>query len=72
MQDVVFEFRRPNGSNQREPSVAMREALRHLSETAEMQPLLAYARQSGKSVVIEVYQNRSGEPIFIHIKKEAA
>lgn len=72
MQNVVFRFRRPTGFNQQEPSVAMKEALRRLSETAEMQPLLAHARQSGKSVAIEVFQTRDGQPLLIHFSKENA
>jgi hypothetical protein len=71
MHNVVYKFRRPSGSNQQEPSLAMTEALRRLSEAAEMQPLLAHARQSGKSVAIEVFQNRDGQPLLIHIKREA-
>lgn len=72
MQNVIFKFRRPSGSRQHEPSAAMTEALRRLSEAIEMQPLLAQARQSGKSVAIEVFQSRDGQPLLIHIKKEAA
>ena len=72
MQNVTFKFRRPSGSRQHEPSMAMTEALQRLSETVEMQPLLAQARQSGKSVAIEVFQNRDGQPLLIHFKKEAA
>ena len=72
MQNVVFKFRRPSGSGQQEPSEAMSDALRRLSETTEMQSLLAQATKSGKSVAIEVFQNRDGQPLLIHIKKEAA
>lgn len=70
MQNVVFRFRRPTGSNQQEPSAEMAEALQRLSETAEMQPLLAYAGRSGKSVAIEVFQNRDGQPLLIHFRTE--
>jgi hypothetical protein len=52
--------------------MAMTEALQRLSETVEMQPLLAHASKSGKSVAIEVFQNRDGQPLLIHFKKEAA
>jgi hypothetical protein len=72
MQNVVFKFRRPSGSGQHEPSVAMTEALQRLGEAEEMKPLLAQARQSGKSVAIEVFQSRDGQPLLIHFKKEAA
>ena len=50
MQNVIFKFRRPSGSRQHEPSVAMTEALRRLGEAEEMQPLVAEARKSGRSV----------------------
>lgn len=72
MTNVIFKFRRPSGSEQHEPSVAMSEALRRLSEATEMQPLLAQATKSGKTVAIEVFQNRDGQPLLIHITKEAA
>jgi hypothetical protein len=71
MQNVVFKFRRPCGSEREQPSEAMVQALRRLSETTEMQPLLNQASKSGKSVAIEVFQNRGGQPILIHFSKEA-
>jgi hypothetical protein len=69
---VIVRFKRPSGSQQHEPSAAMKEALRRLSETTEMQPLLAQATKSGKTVAIEVFQSRDGQPLLIHFKKEAA
>jgi hypothetical protein len=72
MQNVVFKFRRPNGSELQQPSLAMRDALQRLTEATEMQPLLAQATESGKTVAIEVFQSRDGQPLLIHIKKEAA
>lgn len=72
MQNVVFKFRRPSGSQQQEPSVAMTDALRRLSETTEMRPLLAQASMEGEAVAIEVYQSRDGRPILIHFAKESA
>ena len=72
MQNVVFKFRRPTGSKQQQPSVAMTEALQRLAEATEMQPLFAQATESGKTVAIEVFQTRDGQPLLIHIKKEAA
>jgi hypothetical protein len=71
MPNVIFKFRRPSGSDQQVPSEAMTDALRRLSETAEMQPLIAQARKVGKSVAVEVFQNRNGEPLLIHFTKEA-
>jgi hypothetical protein len=55
MQSVVFRFRRPSGSRQQELSAALTEALQHLSEAEEMQPLLAEARKSGGAAAIEVF-----------------
>jgi hypothetical protein len=72
MQNVVFKFRRPSGSDSQQPSRAHTEALHRLGEAEEMQSVLAQARQSGKSVSIEVFQTRDGQPLLIHIKKEAA
>ena len=72
MQNVVFKFRRPTGSDSQQPSRALTEALHRLGEAEELQSLLAQARQSGKSVAIEVFQTRDGQPLLIHIKKEAA
>jgi hypothetical protein len=72
MKNVVFKFRRPGGSPQQQPSVAMTEALRRLSEAEEMKPLLAQAEKSGKSVAIEVFHGRDGQPILIHFAKESA
>jgi hypothetical protein len=72
MQNVIFKFRRPNGSELQQPSLAMRYALQRLAEIMEMQPLLAQATKSGKTVAIEVFQSRDGQPLLIHFKKEAA
>jgi hypothetical protein len=70
MKDVVFKFRRPRGAEQQMPSHSMTEALRSLSETAEMRPLIAEARKSGGTVAIEVFQTRKGQPILIHFGRE--
>jgi hypothetical protein len=70
MQDVVFKFRRPSGSEKQEPSAAMTDALRRLGETEEMQSLIARAKTRGKLVAIEVYQSRSGAPLLIHFGGE--
>jgi hypothetical protein len=48
----------------------MTEALRSLSKTAEMRPLIAEARESGGAVAIEVFHTRHGQPIFINFRKE--
>jgi hypothetical protein len=72
MQNVVFKFCRPSGANSQQPSRAMIEALRRLSETAEMRPLIVEANKCGKSIAIEVCQTRNGQPILIHFTKEIA
>src|ERR1039458_6171977 len=53
---VVFRFRRPSGSPAPEPSMAMTEALRQLSQAREMEPLLRKAQEAGREVVIDVFQ----------------
>ena len=72
MPSIVFRFRRTSGSGRHAPSVAMTEALCRLGEAAEMQPLISEANKCGKSIVIEVFQNRNGQPIVIHFTKEKA
>ena len=72
MQNVIFKFRRPSGSDSQQPSRALTEALHRLGEAEELRPLIAQASKSGKSVAIEVFQTRDGQPLLIHIKKEAA
>ena len=63
---VVFRFRRPSGSPAPEPSMAMTEALRQLSQAREMEPLLRKAQEAGREVVIEVFQSKDGQPLLIH------
>jgi hypothetical protein len=63
---VVFRFRCPSGFPVPEPSSAMTEALRQLSNAREMEPLLQSARRAGREVVIEVFQSRDGQPLLIH------
>jgi hypothetical protein len=72
MQNIVFKFRRPSGSDSQQPSRALTEALHRLGEAEEMKPLLAQAHKSGGKVAIEVFQSRQGQPLLIHITKEAA
>ena len=70
MQNVIFKFRRPSGSDSKQPSLAMADALRRLGESEEMEPLIAEARKSVKSVAIEVFHSQDGQPILIHFAKE--
>ena len=55
MQNVIFKFRRPRGSERQNPSAAMTEALQRLGEADEKRPLLAQASKSGGKVAIEVF-----------------
>jgi hypothetical protein len=64
--EVVFRFCRPSGSLAPNPSTAMSEALRQLSQAREMEPLLRKAREAGREVVIEVFQSKDGQPLLIH------
>ena len=67
MGNFVYKFRRPLGSPQQEPSVAMTEALQRLSEAEEMVPLITEARQRNRPVSIEVFHSRQGLPVLIHV-----
>ena len=67
MQNVVFKFRRPSGSDPQQPSRALTEALHRLGEAEEMQSLLAQGRQSGKGGSLKglhaLTRNVSGRPL---------
>jgi len=69
---VIVRIRRPGGSGQKQPSESLNQAMALLADTDEMRPLLAQATKCGKTVAIEVFQSRDGQPLLIHIKKEAA
>lgn len=69
MPTVVFRFRRPSCSDRRTPSVAMTEALQRLSQTPELQPLIAETKRTGKLLFIEVFHARDGQPILIHFSR---
>jgi hypothetical protein len=72
MQSVIFKFRRPCGAERQQPSRSLAEALQLLGQAEEMEPLLAQASKSGKTVAIEVFQSRDGQPLIIHFTKEPA
>jgi len=63
---VQFKFRRPSGATIHAPSEAMQDALRRLSQTEEMQPLLKKAQAAGREVIIEVFHSKDGQPLLIH------
>jgi hypothetical protein len=69
MQNVLLRFRRPSGAGQHQPSLALTDALQRLSQCPEMQPLLTQARTAGKSIAVELFQTRDGQPILIHFAK---
>lgn len=66
-QGIIFRFRRPSSVPRRQPSEAMREALRHLAESEEMRPFVADARARRKDIVLEVFHSRDGHPLLIHV-----
>jgi len=66
-QGIVFRFRRPSSVPRRQPSEAMRKALRCLAESDEMQPFVADARAQRRNVVVEVFHSSDGHPLLIHI-----
>ena len=63
---VQFKFLRPSGEPTHIPSEAMQDALRRLSQTEEMQPLLKKTQAAGRDVVIEVFHSKDGQPLLIH------
>ena len=65
-QGIVFRFRRPGSIPKRQPSEAMRKALRHLAESEEMRPFVAAARAQRRNVVVEVFHAKDGHPLLIH------
>jgi hypothetical protein len=69
--NVELKFSRPSGAPARQPSKAMAEALQRLSESDEMQTLVAEARAYGRKVVVHVFHSAEGHPILIHLKAVA-
>jgi len=63
---VEFRFRRPASLPHQEPSNKMTEALRLLSESDEMKPLVADAKAQHRRVVVEVFHRSDGTPLLIH------
>jgi hypothetical protein len=66
--DVLFKYSQSSGAASRKPSKGMTEALRHLTESDEMQTLVAEARGQGRKVVVQVYHSSEGIPFLIHMK----
>jgi hypothetical protein len=65
--NVELKFSRPSGAPARQPSKVMAEALQRLSESDEMQTLVAEARAYGRKVVVHVFLSADGHPILIHL-----
>lgn len=63
---IVIRYRRSKNNPRRNPSQVMTEALRLLSESEEMQPLISEANAQHRDVVMEVFHSRSGHPLLIH------
>jgi len=67
---VVVRLKRPSGAARNLPSEALNRAMALLADSDEMRPLLSEASAEGKTLAIEVFQNRAGRPILIHFGKE--
>ena len=65
--NVTFKFSQASGAAAPEPSECMTEALQRLSESDEMQALVAEARAHGRKVVVHVFHSSDGHPILIHL-----
>lgn len=63
---VTFRFHRLRGTEKREPSATIRNALQTLTEAEEMRDFVASARSQGRNVVVEVFHSRDGHPLLIH------
>jgi hypothetical protein len=63
---IHFRFHRPK-EQRCPPSFPMVEALRQISLSDEIQPLLGRARADGREVLIEIFHSKGGEPMLIHI-----
>ena len=65
--NVEVNFSRPSGAPAPEPSMSMTDAMQRLSESDEMQTLVAEARANGRKVVVHVFHSAEGRPILIHL-----
>ena len=64
---ILFRFRRSKNTAGRNPSRAMTQALRCLTESDEMQPFVSEVHAERRDVVLEVFHSRDGHPLLIHI-----
>jgi hypothetical protein len=67
---VIVRFKRPSGTGRKIPSAALNQAMVSLADSDEMRPLLYEANAEGKALAIDIVQDRSGRPIFVHFTKE--
>jgi hypothetical protein len=65
--NVEVKFSRPSGAPAPTPSTGMTEALQRLSESDEMQALVAEARAHGRKVIVHVFHDARGTPLLIHL-----
>ena len=68
---VIVRIRRASGTGRDLPSDALNQAMVSLADSEEMRPLLCEANAEGKTLAINVYQNRAGRPILVHFSKES-
>jgi hypothetical protein len=68
---VIVKFKPPMGKGKTLPSESLNEALHSLAGADEMQSLLGEATDEGMTLAIEVFRNRKGRPVLLHITKEA-
>jgi hypothetical protein len=64
---IVFRYRRSRSTPERNPSLAMRQALQCLAESDEMRPFVSSAHARRRDVVLEVFHSRDGHLLLIHI-----
>lgn len=68
---VIVRLKSPSGTERKEPSEALSQAMVSLADSDEMRPLLYDANAEDKALAIDVYQNRNGRPILVHFSKES-
>ena len=68
---VIVRFKSPSGTGRRRlPSESLNHAMVSLADCDEMRPLLCEANAEGKALAIDIVQDRTGRPIFVHFTKE--
>ena len=68
---VIVRFKSSSGAGrERLPSESLNHAMVSLAESDEMRPLLHEVDAEGKVFAIDIVQDRTGRPIFVHFTKE--